>query len=250
VNLIYAAAAASAARRPEPPLLPAGGGSAAGAVVRFAAARPDGRAHRRGHLCVRRHRARAGRCASTALPPPEQLRTCSREDLVKVDTTGCTAVHYAAWTGSADCLRLLDELGARATLVAKNECGETPVLHAIRGAHFSCLRVLHQIMGVTLPAHEAAAAADVEQLRACSREDRIWRGAMRRVLHTRDADKKRWGQLMTRFTDRVHDYVDRNECGQVSRDKKLFAVFRRHPCKPHHLINHNHHQRQPRQDRS
>ena len=48
------------------------------------------------------------------------------------------------------------------------------------------------------PAYTSTAQSDVEL------SNRIWRGAMRRVLHTRDADKKSWGQLMTLVNEIVN----------------------------------------------
>ena len=48
------------------------------------------------------------------------------------------------------------------------------------------------------PAFSSTSQSDVEL------SNRIWRGAMRRVLHTRDADKKSWGQLMTLVNEIVN----------------------------------------------
>eukprot|EP01046_Picozoa_sp_COSAG06_P001609 COSAG06_NODE_54_length_27948_cov_234.398671_10_plen_159_part_00 len=48
------------------------------------------------------------------------------------------------------------------------------------------------------PAYSSTAQSDVEL------SNRIWRGAMRRVLHTRDAEKKNWGQLMTLVNEIVN----------------------------------------------
>jgi hypothetical protein len=48
------------------------------------------------------------------------------------------------------------------------------------------------------PAYTSTAQSDVEL------SNRIWRGAMRRVLHTRDAEKKNWGQLMTLVNEIVN----------------------------------------------
>ena len=48
------------------------------------------------------------------------------------------------------------------------------------------------------PAYTSTAQSDVEL------SNRIWRGAMRRVLHTRDAEKKKWMQLMTLVNEIVN----------------------------------------------
>jgi hypothetical protein len=48
------------------------------------------------------------------------------------------------------------------------------------------------------PAFTSTAQSDVEL------SNRIWRGAMRRVLHTRDAEKKTWGKLMTLVNEIVN----------------------------------------------
>ena len=48
------------------------------------------------------------------------------------------------------------------------------------------------------PAFSSTSQSDVEL------SNRIWRGAMRRVLHTRDADTKSWGQLMTLVNEIVN----------------------------------------------
>jgi hypothetical protein len=48
------------------------------------------------------------------------------------------------------------------------------------------------------PAFTSTAQSDVEL------SNRIWRGAMRRVLHTRDVEKKSWGKLMTLVNEIVN----------------------------------------------
>jgi hypothetical protein len=48
------------------------------------------------------------------------------------------------------------------------------------------------------PAYTSTAQSDVEL------SNRIWRGAMRRVLHTRDAEKRKWMQLMTLVNEIVN----------------------------------------------
>ena len=63
---------------------------------------------------------------------------------------GSNAAHLAAANGHPDCLRVLHELGAGASLSAADINGRTPAHEAARGGKADCLRVVHSCLAEDL----------------------------------------------------------------------------------------------------
>ena len=88
------------------------------------------------------------------------------------DKHGWTPAHSAA--DQLECLRLLHEIGASASLSTTDEDGNTPAHVAARGGHVECVRLLHELAEAScstfnkegdMPAHCAAEGGHVECLR-------------------------------------------------------------------------------------